>query len=161
MAWNASVCPSGDTRGPMATVDPPRRSPRHSDGEASRLAVHHQEVDPILLPHVEHGTDVLVAESGQRLGLALEPLFQRGGGGNVRWEDFDRDGAIQPRVARLVDLAHPAGAQWRDELVGPETSTTCERHGLGLYIGGVLHDLAVEQGDASRTLIDTRQPPTA
>src|SRR6516165_864440 len=34
--------------------------------------------------------------------------------------DFDRDGAIKPRVAGLVHLAHPASADGREDLVGAE-----------------------------------------
>jgi hypothetical protein len=34
------------------------------------------------------------------------------------WQYFDRDFAIQLRVARSVDLTHPARAERRDDLVG-------------------------------------------
>ena len=35
-------------------------------------------------------------------------------------QDLDRDGAIQPRVLRLVDLSHSSGAERREDLVGTE-----------------------------------------
>ena len=47
---------------------------------------------------------------GDRARLAVEALAQRRVGGELRGQDLDRDRAIEPRVARLVDLAHAAGA---------------------------------------------------
>ena len=35
-------------------------------------------------------------------------------------EDFDRNGAIEARILGFVDLAHPAGAEWRQALVRTE-----------------------------------------
>src|SRR5437867_7644320 len=37
-------------------------------------------------------------------------------------EYLDRDRAVQPRVARAINLPHPAGADRRDDLVGTEHS---------------------------------------
>jgi hypothetical protein len=45
-----------------------------------------------------------MAERGERPGLALEPLLQRGIGGDVRREDFDGDRTIESRVARAIDF---------------------------------------------------------
>ena len=36
-------------------------------------------------------------------------------------QDLDRDGALEPRVPRPVHLAHAAGADRREDLVGAET----------------------------------------
>ncbi len=36
------------------------------------------------------------------------------------WQDFDRDGVIQTRVACFVDLAHSAGAERGLDFVGAE-----------------------------------------
>ena len=47
--------------------------------------------------------------------------------GHVRREDLDRDRALEPRVLRLVDLAHPARADRRDDLVGAEAGAGSER----------------------------------
>src|SRR5437773_9799113 len=38
-------------------------------------------------------------------------------------QDFDRDVAIELRVARPIDLAHPAGAERRENLVLPEAGS--------------------------------------
>ena len=42
-------------------------------------------------------------------------------GGKALRQDLDRDDATQPRVTRLVDLPHPAGADGGKDLVRPET----------------------------------------
>ena len=44
--------------------------------------------------------------------------------GDSAWQQLDRDGTIQPRVARLVDLAHPAGA---DRATGFRTGRAVRR----------------------------------
>ena len=36
--------------------------------------------------------------------------------------------AIQLRIVRAIDLAHPAGADWREDLVGAETSADRQGH---------------------------------
>jgi len=41
---------------------------------------------------------------------------------------LDRDGAVEARVAGLVDLAHPTGAERGDDLVRAEASTLSESH---------------------------------
>ena len=54
-----------------APAQPPRQ----------RLALqmlHHQEVDPVLAPHIMERTDVWVIQAGDGLGFALEPLLQVG-----------------------------------------------------------------------------------
>ena len=68
--------------------------------------LHDQEVNAILLPDVEHGTNMRVAECRQRLGLTLEPLSQVGIAGDMRGQDLDGDGAIETRILGFVDLTH-------------------------------------------------------
>ena len=51
-------------------------------------------------------------------------------------QDLDRDVAVELLVPRPVHLAHPTGTQRREDLVGAETSSGCERHQVGaLYTG--------------------------
>jgi hypothetical protein len=38
-------------------------------------------------------------------------------------QDLDRDEAIEPRVARAIDLSHSTGAEWGDDLVRTEART--------------------------------------
>ena len=54
-------------------------------------------------------------------GFAIEPLAQIGIGGDVRGQDLDGDRAIEAGIARLVDLAHAAGANCAYDLIRPET----------------------------------------
>jgi hypothetical protein len=84
-----------------------------------RLALeqlHDEEVGVAVLPHVEEGADVGVVEGGDGLRLALEAraaLLVLGEGGG---EDLDRDGAVEAGVPAAPDLAHPAGADRRQQL---------------------------------------------
>ena len=61
--------------------------------------------------------------------LALEPLANLADRRHVLRQHFHRDRPLQPRVPRLVDLPHPSRAQRRQDLVGTEARTGCERHG--------------------------------
>ena len=56
-------------------------------------------------------------ERGEDLRLALEAGEAVGIGGEGRWQELEGDVAVEPRVARAVDLAHAAGADCRDDLV--------------------------------------------
>jgi hypothetical protein len=63
-------------------------------------------------------------------------MVQRGDGTRFALEafgeffvsNFDGDNPIEPRVARLVHLAHAAGAKASDNLVRPELVADGERH---------------------------------
>ena len=50
-------------------------------------------------------------ERGEHLRLALEAREAIGIGGERLGQDLDRDVAPELRVARAVDLAHPAGPE--------------------------------------------------
>ena len=98
-------------------------------GERLAFQVLHDEVLGLALaPDVVERADVRVGELGDRLGLALEALAGFGRGREVRRQNFDRDGSLQPRVARPVDLAHPARAERRQDLVRTETGPRGKRH---------------------------------
>ena len=62
-------------------------------------------------------------------GLALEPGERVGILGEVGRQHLDGDVAIEPRVARAVDLAHSAGAQRSQDRVWAEACTRRQRHG--------------------------------
>ena len=61
-----------------------------------------------------------MVQRGERLRFALEARQPLGIGGEAVRQDLDRDVAIELRVARAIDLAHAAGANDRDDLVGAE-----------------------------------------
>ncbi len=69
-------------------------------------------------------------ERGDRARLALEahaPVFVLG---QLRRQDFDRDCAIEARVAGAIDLSHAAGADRRDDFVGTEPRSAGESHAI-------------------------------
>ena len=55
-----------------------------------------------------------------RARFALEAVTRRRIGADIGRQHFQRDRAIEAGVACLVDLPHPAGAEWRGDLVGPK-----------------------------------------
>ncbi len=76
--------------------------------------------DAAVRAEVEDREDVRMRQRGDGLGLALEPRERVGVRGQLRREDFDGDLPVELRVARAVDLAHPARAERREDLVGAE-----------------------------------------
>ena len=64
-----------------------------------------------------------MVERGQRFRFALEPRDAFGIAGERFGQNLDRDFAIELRVTRAIDLAHPAGTERCDDLVGPEPGT--------------------------------------
>ena len=72
---------------------------------------HHQVVGTDVVERADIG--MIQRRDGAR--LALEPL------GELLARNLDRDRPAQPRVVRLVDLAHAAGANQRGYFVGTET----------------------------------------
>ena len=56
-------------------------------------------------------------------GLALEALAELRIAGDVRREHFDRNRAVEPRIASFVDFTHPAAAERRNDLIRTQTRT--------------------------------------
>jgi hypothetical protein len=72
------------------------------------------------------------------VGFPFEPIAEFSVSGERCRQDLDRDEAIEPRVARLVDLAHTALAEERHDFVGAEAGAGSEGHVVGfggLYEG--------------------------
>ena len=96
----------------------------------------------VLTSDVVQRADVRMVQAGDGLRFALEALLHFGVVGEMRREDLDRHGAVQPRVGRLVDFAHPARADQREDLVGTESDACGQSHrfhtlsGGGHYTGG-------------------------
>ena len=88
-----------------------------------RLALeqlHHQVVDAILVADVEQRADVRVVQARDGARFALEALAAPWITATSGGQDLDGDDAIQPRVARPIDLAHSARAENGLNLVRPE-----------------------------------------
>src|SRR5688500_14171872 len=67
-------------------------------------------------------------ERRKRLRFALEPRETFGIGGNGFRQELEGDIALEPRIARLVDLSHAAGSEQGDDLIRPDAETRTERH---------------------------------
>ncbi len=74
----------------------------------------------LLAAHVMDRADVRMVERGDRFRLAFEARAERFVVREAGRENLDRDLALQARVPGPVDLAHAAGAERGDDLVGPE-----------------------------------------
>jgi hypothetical protein len=67
-------------------------------------------------------------QCGDGTRLPLEALARVGVVGEVRGQDLDRHGAIESRVARFADLAHPARADLRCQLIRADALTLESLH---------------------------------
>ena len=70
-----------------------------------------------------------MVQRGNGLDLALEAELARGVGGKMRGENFDGNGAVEPRVASAVDFTHTTRAQGRQYFVRTELRAWSEGHG--------------------------------
>ena len=110
---------------------PARREGPAGELRPQRLALEQFRDDvrcALVSPDVVDRKDVRVVECAGRLGLLLEALETLGTLGVDRRQDLDGDLALQSRVPRPVYLSHPAGAERRQDLVGPEASPGGKRH---------------------------------
>jgi hypothetical protein len=72
--------------------------------------------------------DVGVIELREHLRFALEARESLGVVRERVGEDLDRDVAVELGVVGAIDLAHPAFAQQRDDLIRAELRSGAERH---------------------------------
>ena len=96
-----------------------------------RLALeklHDEKGHAVVLSNVVKRADVRVTDSREGLRLTLEAFELRGACTVWRQQDLDGDGAIQPRVARAVHLAHAAGAQRRHDFIWADLRASRQRH---------------------------------
>ena len=112
----------GDLRGDREDLaegeaDEPAASSRSVFPSTSSIAMKDVESDARDLVDRD---DVGMGEGGGGAGLALEAPEPLGIGGEVLGQHLDGDVASEPRVPRPIDLAHPARAERRQDLVGAE-----------------------------------------
>src|SRR5207344_2330854 len=81
-----------------------------------------------------------IRQGGDALGFALETREPIRVARHARRQHLQGDEAVQAGVARLVDLAHAAGAQRRDDFI--RTESIAGRHRALLYsrTDGFRHD---------------------
>ena len=92
--------------------------------------LHHQEVGPVLMADVVHRADVRMAQGGDGSRFAIKPVPELLVGGQLCRENLDRHRAIETCVASLVDFAHPAGTERRENLIRSEGRADHKRHGF-------------------------------
>ena len=71
-----------------------------------------------------------VIQVGECCGFAVETFFEVGADRKMRGQHLQRDDAVQPRVAALIDLSHAARAQRTENLIGTETGARFQRHAI-------------------------------
>src|SRR5207245_4139801 len=76
--------------------------------------LHCNESLAILLPDIVDCADVGVIQCGCRLCLALETSQGLRVSGNIFWQEFECDKAMQPSVLGLVNHTHAPAAQLFD-----------------------------------------------
>ncbi len=109
----------GDLAREIDRLSARQRSLLESVRQRLALEVLHDEVrDACRFPNVIERADVRVIERRDALRFALEPCTKLGIGRERGRQHFHGDGALEARVTRLIDLAHAAGADGADDLVG-------------------------------------------
>ena len=104
----------GDLPGDRQGFGRRQRPARHLNRQVlAGHQLHDQRADAAGFLDAVDGGDVRVVQRGQRLRFAREAREAIGIGGQGCGQDLDGDVAIELGIARAIDLAHPAGAQWR------------------------------------------------
>ena len=109
-----------------------QRTVRSCEARRERLALeilHHEIARALVFADVMDRADVRMIQRRNRACFAFEPRAQVGIGRQFRRQDLDRDGAIEARIAGLVDLAHAARAERRDDLEVAQANAGFEGHG--------------------------------
>ena len=94
------------------------RTPRQPVCERLPFEVlQYQKFDAVLVANVMKDADMRMLQRCDGFGFPLEAGPAVGIGSR---EDFDGDRAIEPRIARAIDLAEAADAEQRDDFVGAD-----------------------------------------
>jgi hypothetical protein len=88
----------------------------------------HERLDTIGLFEPMDRGDVGVIQGRERLGFALEPRDAVGVSREVLGQDLQRNVAIELRIARAIDHAHPALAEWRKDFIGADPGANRDCH---------------------------------
>ena len=91
--------------------------------------LHRHERHAVLFFDREDGDDVGMVERGHGAGFTPESRQALRIGGDLGRQHLERDIAAEPRIVRAIDVAHPAGTEGRQDLVGADALTLREVHG--------------------------------
>jgi hypothetical protein len=83
---------------------------------------------PVVMTGVVDREDVRVVECARGLGFVLEAAQALRVFGETARQHLDRHVACEPRVAGAVDLAHAAGPERAEDLIGAQTGSLREGH---------------------------------
>jgi hypothetical protein len=103
-------------------------------GEGLTLEILHDEkvervtTGVLILADIEERTDMSMAQLRDGFGFALESLEKLFVVGESRRQNLDRHVTIESRILRFPDFTHTAGADRRDDLIGPQAGTVLDRH---------------------------------
>ena len=98
-----------------------------ADHLGQRLTIDELEdkrVYAVMLLQPVDGGDVAMIERGKRPGFALESRQPVGIGSKRGWQDLQGHVSAKLEVVRAVDLAHPADAEERRDLIRAEVSAS-------------------------------------
>jgi hypothetical protein len=95
---------------------------------------HHEGLDALGVLQPVDGRDVRMIERGEDFRFALEPRDAFRVSRERLGEDFDRDVAIEPRVARPIHFAHPARPDSGENLVRTEARASGQWHESSLIL---------------------------
>ena len=107
-------------RGLHGDIDNFRRCQRTAHSHCNGLSfdmLHDDEADAVALADVVDGGNIRMIQRGGSLRFAGEPLHPLRVRGELAGQDLQRDGPVQSRVAREIDLSHSAGTEQRQDLV--------------------------------------------
>ena len=105
--------------------------PPFGNRERERAALDHfhgQKQDSVTSLDRIDRDDVGVVQGGSGAGFPLESAQSLGIVGKCRRQHLDGDVAAEARITGAVHLAHPAGAEQGDDVIGAEVGAGRERH---------------------------------
>ncbi len=124
----------GDLDGDAVCVDEFQRAALEPSRQCLSLEILHHEIVDIAVPSdVVKRADVRVCQRRNRLRFAVEPVAERGVGGERSRQDLDRDRPIQARVTRPVHFAHATGANRRLKLIRSKADAGSQSHEIRDY----------------------------
>src|SRR5262249_47805605 len=119
------------------------RDPAASDSIGERLSIDEFEDDAAgvcrFLQSIDR-SDVRMVQGREHFGLATKAPKPFRVARERIWQHFDRDVALQLRIARAIHLAHAARTDLRGNFIRTEASAGGERH---REVAGIIGDLAI------------------
>src|SRR5262249_44734229 len=120
----------GDLARDPRTLGQPQGAARDEVGERGAVhQLHHDRARSAEILEAVDGRDVRVVDRCEQPRLTLEAGITLGAGEPGFGQHLDGDVTTQPRVRRAINLAHPARAEQRDDLVRTDSGSRCDGHG--------------------------------